>query len=433
MPNLGVIPYNRVITVQLLLLYPFIQPFKKQMNSTLTSRVPLIDGLRGFALLGIILAHYIGWHGGWSLPQEVSKPYQSDVLSQIIWTFDGILVTGKFFAFFSFLFGVSFGLMLLRTSDRKAAFLARFAWRITLLGGIGLLHHLHWRGDILSIYAMVGFGLLLFVNVPDKILLWVTIALIVNVPARLQDAYMTLQHIDTGAIWGTIFDEPGNKRYLNLIRAGEYFPFLEDNWAAFPKKMKYQVLSGRLYITFGFFLLGFWFARKQLLQQFDEHRVFFRKLLIYTISVVGVLLLIGVGLQLSGIFNQTIPMWLSALLSMLYDLMNACMVLFYVAGVSFLLSKKSWSKVLSSLAAIGKMALTSYLTQTLLGWFIFFGFGFNLLGKVSPAVGYLIGIMVFLAQIAFSQWWLERFRYGPVEWLWRSLTYLRIQPFLKSR
>lgn len=89
--------------------------------------------------------------------------------------------------------------------------------------------------------------------------------------------------------------------------------------------------------------------------------------------------------------------------------------------------------MLSSLAAIGKMALTSYLTQTLLGWFIFFGFGLNLLGKVSPAVGYLIGIMVFLAQIAFSQWWLERFRYGPVEWLWRSLTYLRIQPFLKSR
>jgi len=402
------------------------------MNLTLTSRVPLIDGLRGFALLGIILAHYIGWHSGWSLPQEVSKPYQSDVLSQIIWTFDGILVTGKFFAFFSFLFGVSFGLMLLRTNEKRGAFFARFAWRITILGGIGFLHHLHWRGDILSIYAVVGFGLLLFANLPDRWLLGVAIVLIINIPARFQDAYMSLNHIDTGALWGTIFDDAGNKRYLALIRAGEYFPFLKDNLDAFPKKMEFQVLSGRLYITLGFFLLGFWFARKQLLQQFEEHRKLFRKVLIYSASTVGVLVLIGVGLQLSGAFSKALPMWLSALLTTLYDLMNACMVMVYVAGVSFLLSKKSWRSILSSLAMIGKMALTSYLTQTLLGWFIFFGFGLNLLGKVSPATGYLIGIIVFLGQIAFSRWWLSHFHYGPVEWLWRSLTYFKIQPFLKS-
>jgi uncharacterized protein len=82
------------------------------MKTISSARVPLIDGLRGFALLGIILAHYGRWHDGWSLPQEVTAAYQNDTLSQIIWTFDGIFVTGKFFAFFSFLFGVSFGLML---------------------------------------------------------------------------------------------------------------------------------------------------------------------------------------------------------------------------------------------------------------------------------------------------------------------------------
>ena len=97
------------------------------MTTNPNSRIPLIDGLRGFALLGIILAHYGGWHSGWSLPQEVSAKYQSDTLSQIIWTFDGIFVTGKFFAFFSFLFGVSFGLMLLRTTENKGKFLLRFA------------------------------------------------------------------------------------------------------------------------------------------------------------------------------------------------------------------------------------------------------------------------------------------------------------------
>jgi uncharacterized protein len=171
------------------------------MNTSLTSRIPLIDGLRGFALLGIILAHYGGWHSGWSLPQEVYTPYQSDTLSQIVQVFDGIFVTGKFFAFFSFLFGVSFGLMLLRTAENKGTFLLRFAWRLAILGLIGLLHHLHWRGDILSIYAIAGFGLLLFVNVSGRVVLIVGILLVLNIPARLQDAYMALNKMDTGAMW----------------------------------------------------------------------------------------------------------------------------------------------------------------------------------------------------------------------------------------
>lgn len=404
------------------------------MTTNLNSRIPLIDGLRGFALLGIILAHYGGWHSGWSLPQEVSAPYQSDTLSQIIWTFDGIFVTGKFFAFFSFLFGVSFGLMLLRTAENKGKFLLRFAWRLAILGIIGLLHHLHWRGDILSIYAVAGFGLLLFVNAPNRLILIVGILLVLNIPARLQDAYMALNKMDTGAMWGQIFDEPGNKRYLQLIRDGQYIPFVLDNLAAFSKKMQFQLLSGRIYITFGFFLLGFWFARKRLLQNFENERPFFKKILIYTLVIVLVLVAVAVVIQVSGVFNNNNqpPLWLNALFSTLFDLLNASMVLFYVAGISFLFSKKSWYTVLTSMAVIGKMALTSYLTQTLLGWFIFFGFGFDLLGRVSPAIGYLIGIGVFLGQIGFSKFWLSRFYYGPVEWAWRSLTFLKVQPFLKK-
>ncbi|MEZ4902412.1 MAG: DUF418 domain-containing protein [Spirosomataceae bacterium] len=403
------------------------------MTSNSTSRIQLIDGLRGFALLGIILAHYVGWHAGWSLPPEVGAPFLKDTLSQVVMTFDGIFITGKFFAFFSFLFGVSFGLMLVRNTENKRKFLALFAWRIALLGFIGLVHHLHWRGDILSIYALVGFGLLLFVNVFDRVVLIVAILLILNLPTRLQDAYMTLNHIDTGTIWGSIFDEAGNKQYLQLIRKGEYWPFLEDNWNAFPKKMKFQVLSGRIYITFGFFLLGFWFSRKGLLQHFQAHRLFFRKTLIYSASIIISLILVAVGLQIAGVFNNQTPppIWLNTLLATLYDLLNASMVLFYVAGISFLLSKKSWQKMLEAMAVIGKMALTSYLTQTLVGWIIFFGFGFDLLGRVSPAVGYLIGIGVFLAQIVFSKFWLNRFYYGPVEWAWRSLTYFKVQAFLK--
>ena len=398
------------------------------------SRIPLVDGLRGFALLGIILAHYGGWHQGWSLPQEVNAKYQSDLTSQILGGIDNIFISGKFFAFFSFLFGVSFGLMLTRTSENQGNFLKRFAWRLFILGIIGFVHHLHWRGDILSIYAIIGFFLLLFVNASNKVLLISATFLILNIPARLQDIYFTMSHQDVGAMWNSIFDEVGSKRYLELIRKGQYLPFLADNLAAFPKKMMFQVLSGRLYITFGFFLLGFWFSKNRLFENFEAEKPFFRKLLIYSSSIVGAIILIFVGIQFSGIFNQKTqpPDWLNTVFSIIFDLGNGALVMVYVAGMSFLFSKKSWQKILENVAVIGKIALTSYLTQTLLAWFIFFGFGLNLLGNVPPAVGYLIGIGVFLLQIIFSKFWLKNYYYGLVEWLWRSLSFLKMQPFVRK-
>ena len=324
--------------------------------------------------------------------------------------------------------------MLTRTSENQGNFLKRFAWRLFILGIIGFVHHLHWRGDILSIYAIIGYFLLLFVNASNKVLLVAATFLILNIPARLQDIYFTMSHQDVGAMWNSIFDEVGSKRYLELIRKGQYLPFLADNLAAFPKKMMFQVLSGRLYITFGFFLLGFWFSKNRLFENFEAEKPFFRKLLIYSSSIVGAIILIFLGIQFSGIFNQKTqpPAWLNTVFSIIFDLGNGALVMVYVAGMSFLFSKKNWQKILENVAVIGKMALTSYLTQTLLAWFIFFGFGLNLLGNVPPAVGYLIGIGVFLLQIIFSKFWLKNYYYGPVEWLWRSLTYLKMQPFVRK-
>jgi uncharacterized protein len=395
------------------------------MKNNIT-RIPLVDGLRGFALLGIILAHYGGWHQGWSLPNEVGAKYQSDLLTQILSGIDGVFITGKFFAFFSFLFGVSFGLMLTRSAENQGDFLKRFAWRLFILGIIGFVHHLHWRGDILSIYAIIGYGLLLFTNVSNRIILITATLLILNVPARLQDIYFTISHADVGAMWNSIFDDAGNKRYLELIRKGQYLPFIADNLAAFPKKMTFQVLGGRIYITFGFFLLGFWFSKNRLFENFEAERSFFRKLLIYSSAIVGAIIVIFLGIQFSGIFNGKTqpPAWLNTVFSMLFDFGNGAMVMVYVAGISFLFSKKSWQKILNNMAVVGKMALTSYLTQTLLGWFIFFGFGLNLLGNVSPAVAYL--------QIIFSRFWLKKYYYGPIEWIWRSLTYLKMQPMIRK-
>ncbi|MCU0451361.1 MAG: DUF418 domain-containing protein [Bernardetiaceae bacterium] len=111
----------------------------------------------------------------------------------------------------------------------------------------------------------------------------------------------------------------------------------------------------------------------------------------------------------------------------LFDAFNFSLSLLYLAGFSLLYRRARWQPLLHQLVPLGKMALTTYLVQTAFGLVLFYGLGFGLLGQISPAYCMLLAAPVFACQWAFSRWWLKRFRLGPVEWLWRSGTYLKWQ------
>jgi uncharacterized protein len=113
----------------------------------------------------------------------------------------------------------------------------------------------------------------------------------------------------------------------------------------------------------------------------------------------------------------------------LLDIFNLTLAVIYVAGIMLLFNKSNWHRRLMHFYSVGRMGLTTYLVQTLCGVLLFFGFGVGLLGEVGVLVTVGIGILIFIGQIYFSKWWLTRYRYGPVEWLWRSLTYLKVQAF----
>lgn len=140
---------------------------KTILPHTNQERIEVIDVLRGFTLLGIILVHFTEqYYAG--QPPKVHENYGAHNLADmIVLGFIGIFISGKFFMIFSFLFGMSFFIQLDK-SDDSPAFLFRFAWRLIVLFIIGLVHHLHYRGDILTIYAVLGFGLLLCHKLPDK-------------------------------------------------------------------------------------------------------------------------------------------------------------------------------------------------------------------------------------------------------------------------
>jgi uncharacterized protein len=104
------------------------------------------------------------------------------------------------------------------------------------------------------------------------------------------------------------------------------------------------------------------------------------------------------------------------------------LALFYMSGLTLLSQNTAWQKRMAPLAYAGRMAISVYLMQTLICTLLFYGYGFGLYGKVGAAGGILLTVIIYVLQIPFSVWWLNRFRFGPVEWLWRSLTYGKLQP-----
>ncbi|MBO0938708.1 DUF418 domain-containing protein [Fibrella sp. HMF5335] len=399
-------------------------------NTVKHTRIQVVDALRGFALLGILVAHLSVWFDGGPLPGSVYQVNGQGVANAIVSNLVGIFVSGKFYTFFSFLFGLSFALMLTRSSESSGVFLRRFAWRLLILGGIGFLHHLHWRGDILSIYAMLGFPLLLFRNAPPRLVLVVALLLVLNVPAKLRDAYQAYAVAPPSMAQQDVAQKADEKLVAanyEVIKHGTYAQMIRVNLSEFKTKMDFQINSGRLYITLGFFLLGLYAGRKRLFQQLADHRALFGKLTRYTgFTVLGIIALFAAAIAIIGQNNQP-PKAVELIFSALFDLGNSALTVFYITSLTLLFSRVSWQWVASPLASVGKMALTNYVGQSVIGTLLFYGYGLGLIGEIGTAKAVLLTVPIFLVQILFSRLWLSRFQYGPLEWLWRSLTYLKFQ------
>lgn len=401
------------------------------MHAKPTSRIELIDVLRGFTLLGIAIIHFAEQYYAGAHPQAHlnfnSKFLGDDIALGVI----GILISGKFFMIFSFLFGLSFSIQL-NKSEGNNNFLLRFLWRLIILLAIGFIHHLHYRGDILTIYAMLGVGLLLLYKLPDKLLLIVAFCLTLNLPSAIVRGVQALQPTPTET---QTTDEAGDdpyEVYYNTVKAGSYLEVLKANFYEFKFKYHFQVDSGRIYITMGLFLLGLYAGQKRFFENLETHLPLVRKILLKRAlwSMLALIVLATVffgSIQLLKLPMPDILQW--AIGGLIMDAFNLALASVYVAGIILLFQKERWRTRLMGFYAAGRMGLTTYLMQTFFGVLIFFGIGLGLLGEIGALLSMGISIVIFIGQCYFSNWWLSKFRYGPVEWLWRCATYLKNQPF----
>ncbi|NJC04966.1 uncharacterized protein GGQ97_000759 [Sphingomonas kaistensis] len=398
-----------------------------------SERHHILDALRGWALAGVLLANMVVFIGfGYASEPERAAGLGSGLndLAELLIEW---LVVGKFYSLFSLLFGIGFAVQLARLEERGEG-AARYIRRLAMLFLIGLAHLLLlWMGDILALYALMGGVLLLFRRASDRALIrWAVALWLVPVgwSALIHFAGINL----AGPIYGAAMQGFAAGGVDLKMSPATWFNGADylDQLALHPTEMllriadlTYQMRPAKV---LGMFLIGLWIGRRGLFAASPAMRP-----LLVRSARIG----IGIGLPLAfvrAVLHMTAGEngALRFAEEALYCVSTPLLALGYAAAFTLLWNGGA-PKVLGWPAAAGRMALTNYLSQSLIQTLLFTGAGLALGNVFGLAFVLPITAAIFGCQVAFSRWWLARFRFGPGEWLWRSATYGRAQPMRLAR
>ncbi len=390
------------------------------MKNVASGRIEVIDVLRGFALLGILLVHASGEFAGWSAiyispvnPQSLSTARLDDATNLFL----NIFLINKSRALFAFLFGVSFFYQLDKANRQGYKIEGKFARRMLMLFLIGVLHaYLIWAGDIFRIYAICGILLLFVYKWQPKKLLITGIFFTVLVPAlnsiiRFYLPYSSLT--DSSKI--EMYQYFAGDSYASLLHAN----LLRDAAVNLDPYMA----GSYLLVVFGNFVLGYWAAKTGFFNKLSAD-----KKLLYTYLSASFVAGLLCSLQairgvcrLVGTSEDALPALVRNALNLLYSFSQEAMALFLLCTVVLLYRRPFWQKKLSVLKYAGRMTLTNYLMQSVFAALFFFGAGLGYISHFGPAIAFVMAIFYFVFQVWYSRQWLQYFTMGPMEFLWRSL------------
>ncbi|HSK71377.1 MAG TPA: DUF418 domain-containing protein [Pyrinomonadaceae bacterium] len=386
-------------------------------------RIEILDVLRGLAIGGILVGN-MQWFSGYGfMPQSLAV--QSPLADQITHFLVHFFVEGKFYSIFSFLFGFGFALQIARAEERGDLKASLFKRRLFWLLVIGLLHaYLLWAGDILSIYALMGFVLILFRRKTNASLLkWAFALMVVPILSYLLlyilfAAFVppeALAKFEAGQIdfWNEAVKKVQQSSYLQIVTDFN-LQYIVGRYAGL-------IFEMRLPKILAMFLLGFYAYRRGFFQNLSNYQPFIRQVLIY-----GLILGLVGNVTFSALAGKEAvlpppPAGIAGVVAYAFGV--PALALFFIALVATLWQKAAWRRLLAFLAPVGRMALTNYFLQTVICVFIFYGYGFGQFGKVGALAATLTALAIFLFQIFTSALWLKYFQYGPMEWIWRQLTY----------
>ncbi len=394
----------------------------------IAERISILDVLRGFALMGILIMNmpgfsYSGWHES---DGSHYWPLQVDQLAEQV---RNALFSGKFNSLFSVLFGLGFTIQFARMQQQDPLGADRlYLRRLLMLLVIGVVHaFVFWTGDVLHVYAILGIVLLFGLRkVSDRGLVLVMVGCLVYplIASLLRVAFVSKEFVASRVALGKGFALTNDAAY----GAGSF-------WATAWENMRMMAHDyGNLYSlwgTFGWYvsmtltmLLGVLAGRRRWAQRIP-------KLMPQIKRLTWVMLVVGLALSATATMiweaNRTPgPSLIKTFAGLCYNISRPMLMVFYVLLIVQLFQHQTWKRLFRPFELAGRMPLTNYLMQTAICTTLFYGWGFGLWAKVGPAAGLALSVFIFFAvQVPWSYWWLRKHERGPMEALWARMTYGR--------
>jgi uncharacterized protein len=387
-------------------------------------RYEFLDVLRGFSLVGIVLANMISYSLYLYLPESARAGMSTAPADRALDFLELVLVEGKFYTIFSVLFGVGFSILNDRAAAKSLVFHRFFLRRAGILCLIGIAHAVFfWHNDILLFYALCGALLLPFARARDgTIVASAMFAMATPAVIRLVGA------IPPGSLSGPrdlLFERFGftSNAMIDVWADGSFVDVVFLNVSTWFGQLDYVITSGMIFRIYGCFLLGLYIGRSGIHRNLHRYASMIRRL-----AILG----IAIGVPLNVLYARTFDSvsWLHSLVASVAPLTlstgYACLIA--------LLWMRTNSRILPQIfAPVGRMALTNYVGQSVVCMLIFRGTGLGLGGTIGPTFYLPLGLAIYLIQLAASRLWLGYFQFGPLEWLWRVLTYGSRIPLMKRR
>ncbi|QHE60956.1 DUF418 domain-containing protein [Rossellomorea vietnamensis] len=377
-----------------------------------SERIVTLDVIRGFSLLGIFIINMISFHSPflyldpytwWKTPEDTA-----------LFPWIDVLVQASFYPLFAMMFGYGLGIQQQRATMKGTSFYLFGVRRLLILLGIGCIHaFLIWSGDILINYAVFGLILLGFMRLSGKGLMWLG-GILFLMPQLFFSILLVLM---------TFSDPTGVTNYTNIAAlqdsvaayaSGSFSSIMEQRFQDWyivnsPDNLLFLLLS-----ILPMMMIGAGASKLQLLSKVRKNK--------------KVWMITGGCTLLVGIIIKSLPLLIDSNFAYSYiqDFLGGPFLsVSYAIILSLLLLNEKMMKWSKPFASVGKMSLSNYLMQSIIGTLIFYSYGFGLYGEVTLTTGTMLAVGIYVIQVILSEIWLSKFQYGPVEKLWRVLSYGR--------
>jgi uncharacterized protein len=391
-------------------------------------RIEAVDMIRGFALFGVLLVNMFNF-GAYSFVW--SEPGDQMAFSVMRFFFET-----KSWRLFSFLFGFGFALQLIRAEERGLKFAPVYLRRLIILFVIGVGHAMIYRGDFLMLYAELGLLLVLFRNVPPKLLLVLSVCLLAVFPiGRAATSFLEPTQTAVVTDYSTRLEaekaEMEEGRQTHVYSVGSVREVMADN-AKLENPFARPLGPESSVAVFAMFLLGLYAGRRRIFHDITKHMKLIRRVFWWGLPIGLVSMTVERILNATtgyAVFRDQQATLLPQLFGdVIFTYGSTVLALAYAAGITLLAQHDRGKRLLSPLGSAGRMALTVYISGSVLFGTLFYGFAFGNAFRLGPAAVMGYAVLFFAILVLFAVWWTNRFRFGPMEWLWRALTYLKFPP-----